>query len=511
MRILDTSYLGKSFLRTILYSSVVLTGTHAFADDAWQLRPTMPAQQGFASDPTEASEPFKLRGTVSQTLMPKRSSALRLFTSDKEWRALDSRFELRPTTQSMQPYQAAEAVDPTGLRGVVETSVLNSYEMRAAVKSAEISNTGVWSALASFTPTVSASVSRSRSHDGVDDTISNSGSSSISVNMPIFTGGSRYFNLKAAKTRALSSHYSALATLDQVKIGAMQSYLQLATLEKAYQIYSKSYKDSGALLRATQARQKNGFASRGDVALVEANYAATGRNLKQTEGDLNRQRIELKSQIGRDIDHLSLRTNIEHHLPQDVEILLANAKRHNPSLLAANANYRAQKYATRASYGQFLPQVSVQGQYQKFFDEDYNGANAGKDSWSTSLQLSVPLVNLSSVTASVQQRQQTELAILREAEAFHGLQRDIRGLWADYQAMSQVVREAQRESKARKLAFKAARGQYREGFTSLENLISADSSQQSSALTVLQLGVQRDIMAAQLLSLAGMFDLSMLE
>lgn len=508
MSLLGLSRNVKPLMFALLCSGSVLSVTATtYANDDWELRPTTAQER----DTYQDSQPTQLRGTVGKSFMPKRSSALRLFTSDNEWRALEGRFNLRPTTTNMQNFMAGEQiVEPTGLRGVVEASLLNSYEMRAAVKSAEISNTGVWSALAAFTPTITAGISRSRTQ-GSDDAISHSGSRNLNVDLPIFTGGSRLFNLKAAKTRALSSHYAALATMDQVKMGTLQSYLQLATLEKAYQIYANAYQDSGSLLRATKARQKNGFASLGDVALVTANYASTARNLKQTEGELNRLRIELKSRIGRDVENVSLRTNLEHYLPHDVESLLASAKRNNPSLLAANANYRAQKYATRASYGQFLPQVSVQGRYQKFFDKEYNGSNAGKDSWTTGVQVSVPLVNLASVAESVQQRQQTDLAILREAETFHGLQRDLRGLWADYQALSEVVIEAQRESKARKMAFKAARGQYKEGFTSLENLIDADSSQQNAALTVLELGVQRDIAAAQLLTLAGMFDLSMLE
>lgn len=485
------------------------------AEDDLGLRGDIIAQERAIAE-AAAVEDFSfmaLRGVDAAPLQISRSPALRLFTQDPYWQQLDHAFKMRldpVQTAGITPDEELGNPDLTGLRGAVEASLTSSYELRIALKSAHISNTNIWKAIAAFTPTLSASYSHSLSQASTAIDRSEGSVAGLTLSVPIFSGGSRMFNLAAAKSQALSSHYAALATLDQVQLGTVQAYVQLASAQQSLGIYQSGLQHAKTLYNATQARQQNGFASVADVALVRANLAAAQRNVEQAKGALQQAQIALKSRTGRTFKTVAHDLNLHRHLKDGLSALMTNARRNNPNLRAANASYRAQVHNTRASYGQFLPQVNLQGGFEHYLDRQYNGDLAGTDKWTAGIQVSVPLVNLAQIAETYEQRQRTDLVILSEAQALHGMEADIKGLWADYMSLNAIVLEAAKESKARLHVFAAISSQHKEGFTTLEALVDADQNAQNAALTALQLKAQRDVVAAQLLTLSGEFKLSML-
>lgn len=516
MRKMFVSKIMQNTLRTTCYSILCFAvPTIVFADDNLGLRGEIEEQGQSIVDATSVEDFtfYALRGLRAEPLRISRSPALRLFTHDDSWKQLDQEFKIRldpVQTGSIDHDGEQDFANTTGLRGAVEASLTSSYELRIALKTAHISNTNIWKAIATFAPTLSASYSHSLSKASTALENTENSSAKLTLSVPVFTGGSRMFNLAAAKSSALSSHYSALATMDQVQLGTVQAYVQLASAQQSLAIYQSGLKHAKTLYNATQARQQSGFASASDVALVRANLAAAQRNVEQAKGGLQQAKIALKSRTGQKALSVAHDLNLHRHLKGGLLTLIDNARRNNPSLRAANANYRTQLHSTRASYGQFLPQVSLQGQFEHYLDKPYNGDAAGTGKWTAGIQVSVPLVNLANVANTYEQRQRTDLAILQEAQALHGMEADIKGLWANYTSLNAIVVEAAKESKARKHVFLSVSSQHKEGFTTLEALVDADQNAQNAALTALQLEAQRDVVAAQLLTLSGQFKLSML-
>lgn len=414
-------------------------------------------------------------------------------------------FELRASLQETP-------AGPPGLRGALETALGRDADWQAALMDVKVADRQVWRELLRFTPVVTGvlETNHSSAADGSRpfDLVDRESYVAISASLPLWTSGSRYYGVKAARSRRDTLAFEALAVRDQASMKLIDTWIRAVTGARDRELHLDSIKRLKRLRGAVVARQRAGFASSDDVAQVNADIAAARQTLSSIEGALAKANARLERLAGQTPRKSARMMRFERHFRDGKELFIRGAHRTNPQLQAAASRYRTEIYATRSSVSDLLPSVNLTGEYRHYLESsrrtsDDRGLTVG-------IRLRVPLIDLSSVAETSAQSARREAALYREVSALNEVEIQIDELWSDRSTTIAMRKEAEREVAARKKNSAAALNRFQKGLGSLEDAIRAQSSLITAQRTALQLTAQESVLAAQLLVISGQFTSDML-
>ncbi|MDY8109210.1 TolC family protein [Fulvimarina sp. 2208YS6-2-32] len=425
----------------------------------------------------------------------------------------------RLTVSSLARYKAVPPARDAGsssyaLRGALDLVLERDPRIGEAAAEARAAETDVFAQLMRYTPVITASIeSRMDVATGRDvlfrnDAIPDS-YGKVELRFPVFTGGRRSADLKRSRELSLARQYRYQAVRDDVSLQAVELWTN-AWLGIAEQgIVEERIARLRSLRASIDDRRRNGFASGSDLARLDAEIAATRRIFNDVVARRDKARAELaRLGGGGAATARGALPQLSRHLPASKAQLLALARRANPSLLAAAADYRASIHQARSSYGQLLPQVDATAEWRH--DLERADHLSRRDGWTVGLSLKVPLFDLSSGAASRADRERTDAALYREAQTLNTVQIDIDRLYIDKATLRENDRALEAELAARRKSAAAARSRYAEGFGDLEEVIDAQNElDDTRRLAVLAKG-EAFMVDARLLVRGGLFRTTML-
>ncbi len=189
----------------------------------------------------------------------------------------------------------------------------------------------------------------------------------ISLNQPLYRGGSTVAATRAANNIIRAQNVSLLATQQNILSATVEAYMNVLRDESLLALSKQNRKVISEQLRATNDRFEEGVVTKTDVKQAEARLAGADADVIQLEGTLDSSRAVYKQIVG--LDPTSLRTaDIMPPLPSTLEDSLALAQNNSPSILVAQALRDAQEDNVDTIFGELLPQISLRAAHNETTD-----------------------------------------------------------------------------------------------------------------------------------------------
>jgi len=323
-------------------------------------------------------------------------------------------------------------------------------------------------ALAGFMPRVSAGLDATdskttRKSDAALDsrgdfttTDSSKYSRNISLEQPIFNGGSSVAELKAAQSSFRASKNTYYAKEQDIFIDEITAYLNCVEAREKYNISKISVKSNKTQLEAIKEKFKLGESTETEVAsaeaalaTAEANETLEYANLEAFKANFTRifaiEPIDLKMPL--------LATNIPNNLEEFTEKAIIS----NPNILSSHHATKSSKAGEYVAKGALLPQVSfkVQNGNTSYSPEDSNKSNINNDSVTSTLSVNIPILSKGGVEYSDIRRAkyQTRKAVLLLDAQIKKVRSNCKATWETFAAAKTRVSATLQGVKSAEIAY----------------------------------------------------------
>lgn len=241
----------------------------------------------------------------------------------------------------------------------------------------EATNQGVWTARSEFLPTVTGRyIGEHNAFRNTRDTLSSDRAYfhelGVSMSQTLFQGFAGVNRLNQAHEEAQSGRNQLIGAEQTLLFNTADAYLRVVR-DRGVLAYLKSYTNVVEReVNAARARYKSGDATRTDIEQALARLAEAQGNKEQAVGDLEASEAlyeRLTGQKPGKIGWPGIPKTIE---PAGLDDAITVAFQNNPSIRAAMNDARAARYAARASVGDMLPRVSLEGEWSNGYRRDFS-------------------------------------------------------------------------------------------------------------------------------------------
>ncbi len=292
-------------------------------------------------------------------------------------------------------------------------------------------------ALSGYRPTsditLEAGKSNTRSEGGFSPTKANRSprSASIGVSQPIFRGFRTLFDTRRAKAAIMQERARLVSVEQDVLFDAVSAYMNVVRDQAVLGLNVKNEQVLRRQLQATRDRFEVGEVTRTDVSQAEARLAQAQATRVQAEGTLQISRANYRRVVGKLPAKLNRPTKII-RIPVNQKIVVENASRGAPDLVAARFAETAARHTVDVITGELLPTISLNGSLTRSVgvSSRKNRTSAGE----ITAQIVIPLYQAGLPSSRVRQAKQTvsqryqeiidarRIAIEAATQAWHNLQ-----------------------------------------------------------------------------------------
>ncbi len=293
------------------------------------------------------------------------------------------------------------------LSTALRVTYANNPTLKAARSELRAVHESLPQAMAGWKPTISAGTGIT----GTDVDGGNSGDGStqkevsLSLNQPIWQGGSTFAATKAARNLIRAQNEVLKSVEQEVILEAATAYMDVVR-DKALLELSKNNRDVIARqLEATKDRFEVGEITRTDVSQSEARLARAESDVIRSRGTLSASMAAYEQTVGATPVDLS-GPDIMIDLPASLDEALELADKNNPAILSARFTHESAEHDVDDVYGELLPSVDISGSWSRLYDPS-PGLIEKQTSKSIGLSASIPLYQAGSVRSRIREAKQT--------------------------------------------------------------------------------------------------------
>ncbi|MFW6160375.1 MAG: TolC family protein [Acidobacteriota bacterium] len=237
---------------------------------------------------------------------------------------------------------------------------------------------------------------------------------SLSLNLPLFTGGrltagykQAKYNLKSTRESVRQSRQSTIYQVKQAFYGYLLTRELVRVAEEAVAVAEKHHRNVNNLYEV-------GMASKLDLLRSEVQVANLKPQLIKARNSLKVAEIGLKTILGLEIEQMIEVEGNLHYEPYypDLEKCIQEAMSARPELLQISYQKQIAQQMVKTSQASRLPTIAISGNYNYWADK----FNFKEDTWSSyyavNLVMTIPLFNGFSSSARVAQSK----SVMRELE-----------------------------------------------------------------------------------------------
>lgn len=396
-----------------------------------------------------------------------------------------------------------------GLRDTVLETIGTAPLLKAAEAQVRAADAAVLRGNLGYFPKVTANIadySLFSSHRATSD--SSEQRAAISLQWAIFDGFQRENGIESARRSSYAARLNVEAVEGDLTLQSVAAYLNFLGANRSIALLDKNMRALTRLRIAVRERQALGFASTADVERVNADLAELEQELVGMQLERDNAKEAVASMVGRSVTPATELPVLERHLKIGEEALVQHAVARNPRLRAAQFSAEAAEFTTEAVRGRYLPQVNVIGSYQ--YDLANVRSERERDSWKIGVQLSVPLVDLTTLADVRRSSEEANVARFQADQAFRETGLQVRSLWNAHKAGLTRLKLARRQVKAQDSVMRSAQEQYELGLLSLEQVLTARRDLASAEVILNRVAVEQYLTSCRLLVAAGIFEPSML-
>jgi outer membrane protein len=297
---------------------------------------------------------------------------------------------------------------------------------------------------------------------GVTDETTHPRGYSVRLDQPIFEGFQNLNAIREAKA-VVQAAREALRTVEQtVLLDAATAYVNVVRDQAIVRLRENDVTVLTEQLKATRDRFDVGEVTRTDVAQAEARRSEALATLAAAQANLKTSRAAYEQIIGHPPGNLVTPPAIRHLLPSSLNEAMTLGDGENPIILAAVYNEESSLYVVQQIMGELLPQVTLEAQYEKRFDE----SQSLKEQETTTVmgRLNVPFYQGGGVSARVRQAKETNNQLKKEVEdARLRVHADVIAFWGILQSSGPAISSAEAAVAANKIALTGVREEEKVG------------------------------------------------
>lgn len=242
---------------------------------------------------------------------------------------------------------------------------------------------------------------------------SNPREAALVLSQPVYTGGQTVASTKSAEAAVNAARAGLVSTEQNIFQTAVEAYMNVLRDEALVELNRNNSVVLRRQLDAANDRFQVGEITRTDVAQAEARLADSISNLIQAEGNLRSTRANYERIVGRPPENLE-DPLVPDDFPESEDAALAIALDNHPDIQAAKFNEESSRHTIRATSGQLLPSLTVDGSLST--GREQSGANTNNDTAYIGANLTVPLYQSGSVYSQVRQARQVNSQRMQEIE-----------------------------------------------------------------------------------------------
>jgi outer membrane protein len=368
------------------------------------------------------------------------------------------------------------------LRGALTMAYNTNPQLAAARAQQRAVDEGVPIARADGMP----SASLSATHTEVLKSTDSSGlgpdrqlSGSVTLGVPIYSGGGVRNAVAAAKTRVEAGQADLRGAEAGIFSQVVAAYMDVLLGESVVGLNRKNVSVLDVNLQATSDRFEIGDLTRTDVAQSQARLALAKGNTRSAEANLTAARERYIQYVGAPPVNLEQPPALP-GLPASAEDAVSAALEHNPDLIAARERSKAADYDIRVAGSQRLPRVEVftGGSYSDYYGTLGNGGPAFAQSASgatAGVRATIPLMQGGRTGALRRQAQQRASATLEnEIATERDVISQVRASYSSWRASNDVIVSSQSAVDAATLSLEGVRAENSVGNRTILDILNAE-------------------------------------
>ena len=237
---------------------------------------------------------------------------------------------------------------------------------------------------------------------------------SLSLSLPLFTGGRLISGFKQAKYNLLSTEEGARQSENTTVFNAKTAFYGCLIAKEFVKVAEEAVEVAEKHLKNVKSLHEVGMASKFDMLRSEVRVANLKPQLIKARNNLEIAKLGLKALLGIDLSQsLEIKGELIYEAYEpDLEECLAKALRNRPEVSQLNYQKQMAEETVKLARAADFPTVALSGTYNFWADK----LNFQKDTWQSfyaiNLVLSVPIFNGFSASARVAQSK----AVIRELE-----------------------------------------------------------------------------------------------
>lgn len=303
---------------------------------------------------------------------------------------------------------------------------------------------------------------------------------SLSLGVPIYSGGVVRNSVRAAETRVEAGQADLRATESAVFSRVVAAYMDVILAEAVAGLNRKNADVLEVNLRAATDRFEIGDLTRTDVAQSQARLAVARGDTRSAESNLVAARENYIATVGKPPVDLQAPPPLP-GLPASVQDAVAHALEHNPDLIAARERSKASEFDIAVAGSTRLPRVEVftSGSYSDYYGTLRSGAGTAPSQSSTGatagVRASIPLFQ-GGRPAALRRQAQARAAATMENEI--AIERDViaqvRAAWSSWQAANEIITSSQTAVDAAALSLEGVRAENSVGNRTILDILDAE-------------------------------------
>jgi outer membrane protein len=371
----------------------------------------------------------------------------------------------------------AQPLDHTlGLLEVVNLALCNNPQTRVAWANSRVQAAQVGVSKASYLPSAALSASASHILSG-STTAVDQRNIGVTLSYLLYDFGSRAANLEYARQLLVAASETQDSTVQAVFLVAVRAYYQEQSAYAALDAAMESERSARESFAAAEARYNVGSATPADKLQAQTAYSQATLNRITSEGVLRNAQGTLANVIGLDANRkvsISPANTVEapNDFQGDIDVLIEEARKHRPDLLASAAQVKAAEASADATRAAGRPTISLTASANQF---DIAGNNS--QSSYLGINLNVPIFSGYSTTYQVRSAEAQVEARNAQLEQLR-LQVAL-DVWTAYQNLTtatQSLRTSGDLLSSAEQSERVAMGRYKAGVGSILDVLNAQSA-----------------------------------
>ena len=339
------------------------------------------------------------------------------------------------TTTNASQIEEKEGDGNLALRAALAHTYINNPTIQAARAEYRSVQERLPQARSGWKPTVGASgnvtnTDLSQSDGGSDDNTT-SRNVALSLEQPIYRGGSTFAEVAAAKA-VISAQWATLVQTEQnILLAAATAYMDTLRDQAVLELSINNRDVLKKQLEAAQDRFDVGELTKTDTSQAKARHARAESEVITARGDVRTSNAVFEEVIG-DLPQNLLDPDMSKFIvPQSLDEALLAAEDKNPQLLAVRFAHQAAEKDVDDVFGELLPAVRFVSEWNKTFDPS-PGLYDNQTTRTVGLTASIPLYQAGSTRSRVRQAKYTaNQRYIEIVEAKRDVKQKVIAAWED--------------------------------------------------------------------------------